>query len=88
MVSHISPGLVTEIRFALDLIRKNGTDSDTFGVVCEIVSRRLSEIDADLAELPDSSPASLVALQHALQKVAGELEANRNQPLWNAKHRE
>ena len=79
MGSHISPGLAAEIRFALDLIQEHGTDAGTLGVIGEIVSRRMAEVEAELAELPDSSSIT-AALQHALQMVAAELEATGNPP--------
>lgn len=87
MGSHISPGLVTEIRLALDLIQEHGTDDYTLEVVREIVSRRLAEITSELAERPYHSPTSLVALERALQKVAVELEFNWSSPRCQASSR-
>ena len=80
MASHIFPGLVTDIRFALQLIQERGENCDTVGVVRAIVTRRLREIEAELAERSDSGVISLAELQNALQKLAEELESIRNQP--------
>ena len=88
MESHISPGLAVEIRFALDLIQEHGTDARTLGVIREIVARRLAEVEAELAGLPDWRLNTVAALRHALQMVAAELESISNPPQRDASPRQ
>ena len=80
MASRISPGLVADIRFAIELIQEHGTTDDALKMIDEIVSRRLGEIEGELAERSDSTVITLSALQNALQNVAAELESVRHQP--------
>ena len=60
MGSHMSQGLVAEIRYALNLVQDRGIDAETLGIVREIALRRLAELEAEIAEFPaPSAPASL-----------------------------
>lgn len=53
MGSYISPGLAAEFRYALHRIQERGADAETLAIVREIVSRRLAEIEADIAEFSE-----------------------------------
>ena len=58
MESRISPGLVAEIKYAVALVKESGIDEKTLCIIREIASRRLAEIEAEIAGFPEAEERS------------------------------